>query len=791
MTRFWRRLLGWSLAMMVTLVVAVIAWLSFASRGSLPLLEGHLAGQPVTRPVALERDALGTLTVAGAKRTDVAFGLGFAHAQDRFFQMDLMRRAAAGELSALLGRGTLNVDRQNRLHRFRSVALSAVAALNADHRAILEAYAAGVNAGLRSLRVRPFEYLLLQADPAPWRPEDSLLVVVAMFLQLQEPDGHTKIQRDLVFRSLPAPAARFIYAAAAEWDSALDGTASDAPVLPSPEEFDLRKVSAPGETAPVRHARTRPLTGSNNWAIAGARTATGAALVANDMHLGLRVPNTWYHAQVRLEGGPIVTGVTLPGAPLVVAGSNGHLAWGFTNSYGDFQDVVVAIPDPANADRYQTTEGSEAFTHVLERIEIKGEGADTLDVVGTRWGPVVAHDELGRALALQWTAHAPEAFNLALIGLESATDVTEALQVATSAGIPVQNFVVGDQSGRIGWTLAGQIPRHHGMSSAVLRQSTDPDAGFDGWLPPQDRPKILDPTEGQIVTANARVVGGHSLDLIGDGGYDRGARTRQIKEDLSRAGNRQRTADSLAVQLDERALFLERWHALLGDILTEDAIRQHPRRAEFAATLSRWSGHAAIDDPAYRLVRGFRLEVERRVFDALVAPAAARSSDFHFRVPSSFEGPLWLLVTTRPIHLLPPGHESWEAFFLSAIDAEIATLDTECPVLAACTWGKGNQVRIRHPLSRAVPLLSRFLDIPPEMLPGDEDMPRPQGPAFGASERFAVSPGREAEAYLELPTGQSGHPLSPYFRAGHEAWARGQMAPFLPGVAEHRLSLEP
>jgi len=775
----------------LTFLVITVAGLVLAGRGSLPQLDGHIAGHRVARPVTLERDALGTVTVAGSERTDLAYGLGFAHAQDRFFQMDLLRRVAAGELSALLGRGTLVIDRQHRLHRFRSVAERAVAALTAEQRAVLEAYAAGVNAGLGSLRVRPFEYLLLQAEPAPWRPEDSLLVVVAMFLQLQEPDGHSKIQRDLVFRSLPPAAARLVYAAAADWDSPLDGTTSDAPVLPTPEEFDLRKVLVPGADEAVRHGRARPVTGSNNWAVAGARTASGAALVANDMHLGLRVPNTWYHAELRLEGQHTITGVTLPGAPLVVAGSNGHLAWGFTNSYGDFQDVVIVIPDPLDAGRYQTADGSEPFSHALETIAIKGERAETLEVIGTRWGPVVAHDELGRALALEWTAHDPAAFNLNLIGLESATGVLGALDVAASAGIPVQNLVVGDETGRIGWTPAGEIPRHRSAPSALPRLSTDPDAGFDGWLSASERPRIVDPSDGQIVTANARVIGGHSLALLGDGGYDRGARTRQIKEDLLRAGDRQRPADALAVQLDERALFLERWRGLLGKILDEDAIRQHPRRAEFAAALSRWSGHAAIDDPAYRLVRGFRSEVERRVFDALVAPAAARSSGFHFRVPSSFEGPLWLLVTTRPAHLLPPGYTDWEAFLLSAVDAEIAALDTECPVFNSCTWGKVNQVRIRHPLSPALPLLSRLLDIPTEMLPGDEDMPRPQGPAFGASERFAVSPGREAEAYLELPTGQSGHPLSPYFRVGHEAWARGEMAPFLPGATEHRLLLEP
>jgi penicillin amidase len=300
----------------------------------------------------------------------------------------------------------------------------------------------------------------------------------------------------------------------------------------------------------------------------------------------------------------------------------------------------------------------------------------------------------------------------------------------------------------------------------------------------------LDPPTGQIVTANARVVGGRALEILGDGGYDRGARTAQIKSGLLAAGDRQQPADSLAVQLDDRALFLERWKALLAGVLEGAAIQGHPRRAELASVLKRWSGHAAIDDPAYRLVRTFRLEVQRRVFDALVAPARAKRPDFLFRVPASFEGPLWRIVTDRPAHLLPPSHADWQVFFLSAVDAALASVEADCPKLDQCTWGKSNLVKIRHPLSAAVPGLGEVLDMPAQMLPGDEDMPRPQGPAFGASERFAVSPGHEAEAYFEMPTGQSGHPLSPYFRAGHDAWARGTIAPFLPGVPEHTITLE-
>jgi penicillin G amidase len=323
---------------LLTLVALGAAW--YLLHGSLPVVDGRRAARGLTAAVRIERDLQGAVTVSGATRTDLAYGLGYAHAQDRLFQMDLLRRASAAELSALLGPGTLAGDRQLRRHRFRAVAEATVAAAPAGERALLAAYAAGVNAGAASLAVRPFEYLLLNAAPEPWRPADTVLVALSMFLELQQADGHAKLQRGLVRAALPAAAASFVYGAASDWDAALDGSRSDPPRVPGPADYDLRGRGDLDFSPPPRHARSRPPVGSNNWALAGSRTASGAALVANDMHLGLRVPNTWYRARLRLaaaDRAPLdVTGVTLPGTPLVATGSNGHVAWGFTNSYGDY-----------------------------------------------------------------------------------------------------------------------------------------------------------------------------------------------------------------------------------------------------------------------------------------------------------------------------------------------------------------------------------------------------------------------------------------------------------------------
>ncbi|HYL70035.1 MAG TPA: penicillin acylase family protein, partial [Candidatus Dormibacteraeota bacterium] len=269
-----------------------------------------------------------------------------------------------------------------------------------------------------------------------------------------------------------------------------------------------------------------------------------------------------------------------------------------------------------------------------------------------------------------------------------------------------------------------------------------------------------------------------------------GARAGQIRDDLLHLSAPATPADMLHIQLDDRAVFLARWRTLLLTLLDADGVRDHPRRAEFRRLLEDWKPAASVDSVGYRLVRTFRDTAEQATWNMLLAGLGV-SADEDTLTPAQFEGPLWRMISERPLHLLAARYSDWPQFLLAQLDASIVTLDKECSALARCSWGARNLVRIRHPLSRALPLMASFLDMPPIELPGDHDMPRVQDGAFGASERFAVSPGHEAEGYLVIPGGQSGHPLSPYYRAGFQQWAHGEPLPFLPGAAEHTLTLTP
>jgi penicillin amidase len=786
-------------------------WLYLTLRASLPLVDGSRDVGGLAGPVRIERDALGVPTIRGGSRLDVARATGYVHAQDRFFQMDLLRRRASGELAALFGPAVVASDRAVRPHRFAALARRVIEGSSPDSRAFIEAYAAGVNAGLSALRALPFEYLLLRERPRPWRAEDSILVILAMFIDLHDEDGSHERALGVMRDALPRPLFEFLSPRGTEWDAPVVGEPFATPPVPGPEVVDLRTPSARDQVKDAGPARIagrpeagtmrdaggedlgRPRAGSNSWAVAGNLTADGGALLANDMHLGIRVPNTWYRAVLvwpEGDGERRVAGVTLPGVPALVAGSNGDVAWGFTNSYGDWNDIVEIDVDPADPDSYRAPGGTRAFERVRETIQVKGGAAESVDIVSTVWGPVVGKDGRGRPRALRWTAHETEAVNVEMRRLETARTLEEALQAAASSGIPPQNFVGADRHGRIAWTIIGRIPRRVGFDGRLPGSWSDGSRRWDGWLPPEEQPRVVDPPGGRLWTANNRVVEGSMLAVLGDGGFDLGARARQIRDDLM-AIERATPRDMLGVQLDDRAVFLSRWRDRLLDLLTPEATAQAPRRAEARRFVQDWQGRAAVDSVGFRIVRAFRLAVLSQVFETLTGPCRAIDPGFEVSELSQEEGPLWRLLSETPPHLLDPRYATWDDLLLAMIDRALETVTKDGAPLSEQTWGRRNTARIQHPFSLAVPGLARLLDMPPDQLPGEDVMPRVQGPTFGASERFVVSPGREEQGLFHMPTGQCAHPLSSCYRAGHAAWAHGEPTPFLPGPAAHFLILEP
>lgn len=782
---------GGEVTLGILAALALLGGVAFygALRMSLPLLEGGLALPGLTAPVRIERDDLGVPTISAANQRDRARALGVLHAQDRFFQMDLLRRTAAGELAELFGEPAVAMDRGKRLHRFRARAHDALSNLPADDRVVLDAYVDGVNHGLSSLGSRPFEYWLLRTDPVLWRPEDSLLVVYAMYLNLQDDLAARDNTIELLRRLVGEQALAFFVPARTAWDASLDDAVGAVAAAPIPAVTwptgDLAAGGAEGvddKTFAV---------GSNNFAVGGALTATGAGIVAGDMHLELRVPNIWYRASWWLndQGGHRVTGVTLPGVPVMVAGSNGRVAWTFTNSYLDVSDLLLLEWATEQPGAFRTPDGAAEFQYHDEVIAVRGAPNATLLVAQTPWGPLLDADEEGHYRVVRWMAHDRRAVDLSLLQMEKANTVEAALDVATAAGIPAQNIVVADAHGRLGWSVAGRVPDRAGPSVVGVERANDSSRAWRGVLPAHAHPRRIDPASARLWTANNRVIDDTDLDRVGDGGYKFGARARQIRDGLYALQMNVTESQLLDIQLDERALLLGRWQALLLRVLDERALAQHPKRAELRAIVEQWNGRAAVDSAAYRMVRAFRTYAADKIFGALFVVAQRQDARFNYRTAAQWEEPLWHLIEQRTSTGLAPGFRTWDEQLLTVVDEVVRYFEQDGKALAQQTWGARNTLAMHHPFAKVVPRLKGWLGMPAQPLPGDVDTPRVQGVDFGASQRMVVSPGHEQSGLFHMPGGQSGHPLSPFYRAGHEAWVQGAPTAFLPGATRHELRL--
>lgn len=792
----------WTVRAVLTLLAVLVlgllgVWLFL--RGSLAQLDGRRTSTGLSAEVTVVRDAQGIPTISGSVRDDVAYATGFVHGQDRFFQMDLLRRVGAGELAELFGARAVPVDKSHRLHRFRARADAVLAAMTPTERRFLERYAAGVNDGLGALASKPFEYALVSAAPRPWTPADSLLVVWAMYFDLQGMLEPRELARGWIRDNTNAAQLAFLLPEATAWDAPIDGDSVPTAATPLPESAPAwwgkpRK----GEPTRIASADFVDSVGSNNWALAGSRSKDGAAIVSDDMHLGIQLPNTWYRLALRFPAADgtmhRVSGISLPGAPpLIVVGSNGKVAWGFTNSYGDYLDLVEVTTDPSRPGQMRTPAGWETPARHEESILVKGAPAEKFDVRTTSFGPV--REAGGRSYAIHWIAHSAQAINLNPMKFETVDTLDAALSAAATVGIPAQNFVAGDDQGNIGWTIVGAMARRAqpGIGSTFPLTADNAGSGWQAALSPDAYPVLRNPAGGQLSTANSRQLQGAGAQVIGDGGFDIGARNRQVRDQLAALGTGADVAGVYGVAMDDRAVFISPWRERALKVLDADALNGKPQRAEFQRLLKdSWSGRASVESVGYRLARHFMWSMH----DVLYGAANTKMASLDEKATAAAASSRWPAVVARlldeqPAGWLPSSYRSWRDVQLAAIDGVIEELTRDGKQLSAATWGERNTATIVHPIGNAVPFLKRWLSAPADMLPGDANMPRVAGAKFGQSQRMTVSPGREEEGVFNMPGGQSGHPLSPFFLSGHQDWVEGKATPFLPGAAKYTLVLAP
>lgn len=754
--------------------------------GSAPSDTTDASAVPVeglSNTVRIDLDALGAPSIEADDRNDAFAALGFMHARDRLVQMDLTRRKMAGELAALVGPAMVAADRTPTIQRRRAVAERIVGELADSERILLEHYTQGVNAFIDSVDPPPAEYRLLNIRPEPWRPSDSVLVMLALFDTLQR-SANREPDVGLLRATVPADLAAWLLSVQGRWDALLID-ATDSESLPDPPATG---AAAPGvEQAWLADPSTPDLRpGSNSFAVAGRLTSDGRAIVANDPHLRYSTPGIWYPAAVAWPDVDLV-GITLPGTPGFPIGSTESVAWGLTNTTGDFEDLVLIDVDPDDPGRYRVPGGWEAFDVRPVEIEVRGADPVVLESRWTRWGPVLEDTSWSdRPVSLLRVSDQPGAVNLGLVDLTEVDDVDAALDVAARWYGPSQNVLIADRHGRIGWTLSGWLPDRRGYDgrSPMIHDAT---TGWFGPLPEADRPRVVDPESGFLFTANNRLVPLDAAAKLGSNWAD-GGRAWRIRQDLASTYPASEL-DLLAIQLDETIQRFVPFRRLLIQAL--ESMAAEPGRDATLEIVRDWDGRASADSLAVPLVEAFRRAAIRRtrtaIFDRVMS--APDLDEPARRAAASAIGENICLATLerRYPSLLPEGIESWDQVLrdaaTKAIESHLEDPDTP--------WSERNRGTFPNPIGALNPLVGDRFDLPSTPQAGHWGAVRVQSGSFGASARMIVSPSDRSKGILTLPGGQSGDPRSPHFADRHDAWADADPAPLLPGVGVASIELIP
>ncbi|MGZ5526577.1 MAG: penicillin acylase family protein [Methylomonas sp.] len=784
----------------IGLVLTCLALMAFGGgywflHRSMPQLEGTVKLDRLTEEVRVRTDAHGMPAIDAVNRADAVRALGYVTARDRLFQMDLMRRKSAGRLAEIFGAMALDNDIKARTYGFHRVAKAILAKLPADHRHYLQTYADGVNSYIAESGKLPFEFKVLGYQPEPWIPEDTLLVVLGMFETLSAGEERGERMLSVMEKTLPDDVVRFLTPDTDAYTEQLQKQAESLrPAQPVPVEALAAALNhqRTDNTALVDMVQQYDLmVGSNAWAVSGKKTSDGRAILANDMHLGLSVPNVWYRVELNYNG-QHAAGLNFPGTPLLVAGSNRHIAWGETNLTGDFLDLVRLDVNPDHPDQYRVNGQWQRFDEYPETIRVKDSEAKQIMVKHTRWGPVASQSLLGQPVAIHWAALDAEAINFNLLDLEQAETLEQAVKIVNSAGGPQLNVLLADDQGSIAWTLTGKIPKRFGNDGLASRSWADGNVGWDGYVEPENLPRIINPPEGILASANERRFGKDFPYVIGHQ-FGNGYRAYRITQQLGQMPQFSESA-MFNLQLDTGSEFYAYYQQLALKSLTSEIIAARPDLAEARDYLLAWDGRADVGSLGFALLVEFRKQLAESVFTPFLS--ASRQADKSFSYNWTYiDTPLQALLNEKPMQLLPDtaNYRNWDDFVLGQLKHSIQRLQAQHPGvrLTELNWGRHNKVRHSHPFSKALPILSDLLDMPAEALPGCAFCVRAAAPGFGASERLVVSPNHFEDAILHMPGGQSGHPLSTYYRDQQDYWLKGLPMALSAGKAEHMLVLKP
>jgi penicillin G amidase len=769
--------------------LALVASLAPCAHARTTEIETIRAALPaLAAPVEIDLDSVEIPTIRAKTLADAVCAQGWIHARERFLQMDLARREPAGEVGQIVPQGVA-LDREAVNLGLRAIAERAVARLPERHRALLEAYAAGVNAQLAV--AKPFEYQLLKAPCAPWTPADSMLVQLSMARYLDSSDDLDRARTPL-HQALGAEIAAYFTSSRGVLDMTVDGSPSPAAIpIPDAAALDLRATAPQSADAPTEAPATKPLEtpGSNAFAVAASRTRDGRAMVGNDMHLAHMAPNFWYRVDLQWDDGRLV-GLSLPGVPAIVQGTNGHVAWGFTNLTADLSDLIVVERDPANPDAYLTNDGSKPLVRRSVAIG-RGAAAAEVECFSTDFGPIVGAMPDGRLVALRSPILIDGAIDFGLFDMADARTLEAALACARLWKGPPQNVLVAANDGRIGWTISGALPlRTRATPRIVDWREAEP---WRGSVPMEKKPTIIDPPSGILTSGNQLAIN-PSAELAAVLGADEahGDRAFRLRELLESRSDWDEAALHQA-QLDVRSPRLIRWRDAIIASLGSAALPELSEKAR--AELAGWDGEVTVTSSAPVLLDAFRREMALDFGGWLAATPSGKSRALTAEAARSAldDEALLRILETRPAHFVAgTGEDAWRAkvtgWLARAAEGSRAATTKE-PAGVFATRGDRNRLSMRHPAADSLGAAARLAEMPKAPLPGHPTCVRVQTPRFGASQRSVVSPAKLDAAVLVTPGGQSGLPTSPHFRNLHAWWQDGKPYPLLPGDTKKRIAL--
>ena len=790
------RIFYWIFAILVIAAASLAWWYVYRP---LPQVDGSASLPGLEHEVTVERDLWGVPHIRAASVEDLAEAQGFVMAQDRLWQMDLLRRAARGQLSEILGPRTLLIDKEFRTNGFARAAERDATLLDSESRKVMEAYARGVNQFIEQHKKNlPLEFSLLRYEPKPWQPSDTLAISGYMYRTLTD-TWERELNRTKVTERAGADRAKDLFSEEAAMDhfvvgdpkviddgsqrSAADSDDEDddddmqpdtvlkayhgvsSGVTPRESDPDLTSVLSHSVQEFLQESKSeiRQGLGSNNWVVSGAHTATGKPLLANDTHLELSIPSIWYEIHLTAPGWN-VKGFTLPGAPMVVIGHNERIAWGFTNNGADVQDLYVEIFNPASPDEYRV-KGTWTKAQIIdETIHIKGQPDEHLKVTVTRHGPVV-HREGDKTYALRWTATEPGGLANSYNWLGKAHNWKEFREFMKRVWGPGQNAVYADVEGNIGYVMAARVPiRKKGHGEVPVPGDTD-DYEWTGYIPFDKLPQALNPESGLIVTANARVAGPNYKPYLTDR-WEEPYRTARIY-DLLHDRHDLRPEDMLKVQTDTYSYP----HVFLADQLSAAAKTTKPkdtRAQKLIEGLKDWNGIADATSPEVSFLHATR----RAAIGLLLEPFLGKDTDLYQWRSTTF---LQRILTDRPAKWLPAAYKNYDELLAAAADAAVQKLadQTKSDRIEDWAWKRFNSLDMFHPIGREG-LLKRLLSITDKPQSGTQYSVRAATKTHGPAMRFVGNPGNWDESILLIPSGQSGQPGSSHYSDQFSYWYEGK-----------------